>query len=139
MTHQFRIPIGDWSGDGHGHCDWYTIRSNKPVEAWREAYFKSNARWPELAPDGRLSQTELAKWPFARIRELFGHLFDVDKDLVEDLCDTSEGMALYTIAFCRASDSSLTFEMVPALPMLPFWGLDKQRRHIGHIGYELWM
>lgn len=27
-----KFPIGDWSGDGHGQCDWYIVESNKTVE-----------------------------------------------------------------------------------------------------------
>ena len=37
----FKIPIGDWSNDGHGIAEWYIIRSNKPVEEVRELYFQA--------------------------------------------------------------------------------------------------
>lgn len=135
MQNIFQIPIGDWSGDGHGQCEWYTVKSNKPVEAWREAYFKSQARWPELAPDGELSRTATGDWPRDRIGEVFGGSYRLDIDAIDG---SSEGIALYTLAFCQLSDPALAFEHVP-IPMLPFYGVDEQQRHIGSIGYELWM
>ena len=39
LPHSFALPIGDWSGDGHGHCEWFTVRSNKPLEDVRKAHF----------------------------------------------------------------------------------------------------
>ena len=35
----FKMPIGDWSNDGHGECDYFKIESNVPVEEVREAHF----------------------------------------------------------------------------------------------------
>jgi hypothetical protein len=32
MTHKFKLPIGDWSDDGHGKCDHYVIESNVTAE-----------------------------------------------------------------------------------------------------------
>lgn len=29
MTYTVKIPIGDWSNDGHGKCDYFYITSNK--------------------------------------------------------------------------------------------------------------
>lgn len=29
---QFLMPIGDWSGDGHGKCKYFLVHSNKPVD-----------------------------------------------------------------------------------------------------------
>ena len=34
--YEFKIPIGDWSGN----AEWYIIRSNKPVKEIRELYLK---------------------------------------------------------------------------------------------------
>ena len=28
MKHQFRLPIGDWSKDGHNQCDYFHVDSN---------------------------------------------------------------------------------------------------------------
>ena len=37
----FKLPIGDWSSDGHGKCEWFTIKSNISVEELREVYFNT--------------------------------------------------------------------------------------------------
>lgn len=41
MKYKFKIPIGDWSGDGHSKHEDYLIESNKPVEQVRELYFQA--------------------------------------------------------------------------------------------------
>lgn len=33
-----KIPIGDWSDDGHGKCEVFEIESNYPVKDLQEAY-----------------------------------------------------------------------------------------------------
>ena len=38
--HQFRLTIGDWSGDGHGRSEDFLVISNVPVERVREAHYK---------------------------------------------------------------------------------------------------
>ena len=37
--YQFHLSIGDWSGDGHGRSEDFTVASNAPVEIVREAHF----------------------------------------------------------------------------------------------------
>ncbi|ADO59928.1 hypothetical protein [Paenibacillus polymyxa] len=37
---EFLMPIGDWSGDGHGMCKYYLICSNKPFEEVERAHHK---------------------------------------------------------------------------------------------------
>jgi hypothetical protein len=36
---KIKFPIGDWSDDGHGKCDWFIIETNKTVEEVREIHF----------------------------------------------------------------------------------------------------
>ena len=38
MRFKFKIPIGDWSADGHGKCEELVINCNYPVEAVQQAY-----------------------------------------------------------------------------------------------------
>ena len=38
LEHTFRLVFGDWSDDGHGKSEEFVIKSNKTVEAAREAY-----------------------------------------------------------------------------------------------------
>lgn len=39
--YKIKIPIGDWSDDGHGDCEYYKILSTHSVEDLRKAYYKS--------------------------------------------------------------------------------------------------
>ena len=39
--YQFHLSIGDWSGDGHGRSEDFTVASNAPVETVREALIRS--------------------------------------------------------------------------------------------------
>lgn len=41
LNNTWQIPIGDWSDDGHGKCEWFIVKSNFTVEEAREAYFKA--------------------------------------------------------------------------------------------------
>lgn len=41
MQYKFRLPIGDWSNDGHGRCEYFTVLSNKDVDKVREFHFKA--------------------------------------------------------------------------------------------------
>lgn len=36
--YKFKLPIGDWSGDGHGHCEWFIVDSNKPFADVEKAF-----------------------------------------------------------------------------------------------------
>ena len=40
MEYKIKFPIGDWSYDGHGHCEWFIVNSNKPVEDLKEIHLK---------------------------------------------------------------------------------------------------
>jgi len=39
MRTKIKFPIGDWSDDGHGRCDWYMASTTMTVEDVREAHF----------------------------------------------------------------------------------------------------
>lgn len=34
----YKLPIGDWSDDGHGKCEWYLVRSNKSARLIEAAF-----------------------------------------------------------------------------------------------------
>jgi len=37
----FRLPIGDWSEDGHSKCEWYKVSTQKTFLDVYKAYFKA--------------------------------------------------------------------------------------------------
>jgi hypothetical protein len=143
----FRIPIGDWSGDGHGHCEWYDATSAKPVEELREAYFQARAQFPEVCPENFCNQYEDSTIPnevMAELVRLGAPLPERDDD-DEDVDDDGEYiidgdvMAALVVWFLNLGDSTADVKLDPkaSTPMLPFYGFDEQRRHIGFFGYGL--
>ena len=42
--YQIKFPIGDWSGDGHGKCEWFILQSNKTVQEVRNIHLRSKEK-----------------------------------------------------------------------------------------------
>lgn len=149
---EFEIKIGDWSDDGHGKCDSYRVKSNKPVKDAREAYFTAKAKLPpHLCPENFMRKYEDFSLPENVYTDAKERGFDFfagwegDERLTEEKlpeflkypqCDT-ERMCRYVIWFLKQGDSELELEMVPEVNSLSFYGFDEKKRHIGFIGYGL--
>lgn len=149
MIHKFKIPIGDWSGDGHSQHEDYVIESNKPVEHVREMYFKAKEKLG-YGLEGHDSRTPCAeygdyKFPFEVINDLDnmgvigldsyfeeGNSEDIDDMSTEEFCDI-------VLNFIMSQDSDLKLKRIPNedMPMLQFYGFDSQKRHMGYFGYGL--
>lgn len=145
LEHPFAIPIGDWSGDGHGRCEYHHFKSNYPVERLREAYFESKEKYPELSPenfcssyqDGTLNHDEATL-----IKDGLGvELEDFPPEHIDpedhEYYVSSEDLVNVTVAFIKKSLPDWEHEKTNRPPMLPFYGFDKNKRHIGQIGYGL--
>lgn len=39
-----KLPIGDWSDDGHGECDYYLLNTTHSAEQMRRAYYESEKK-----------------------------------------------------------------------------------------------
>jgi hypothetical protein len=139
MNNLWKIPIGDWSNDGHGICDWFIIKSNFTVEQAREAYFKS------VEKSGVDICKEVAcKYRDNLVSEKFLKVFPefLEKDLVKNDYDfeyyieNSSDLVVMVCLFIQKYNPEFRYEIIN-LPMLPFCGYDEKDRHIGHIGYGL--
>lgn len=42
--YKIKVPIGDWSGDGHSQCQEYMIISSHPASELRKAYYESELK-----------------------------------------------------------------------------------------------
>ena len=146
---RFRIPIGDWSGDGHGRTTEYIIESNKTVEEVRELYFEAiiklgfsldgNGYLDKLSPCVEYGESTMSPDTVKALRE-FGitisdeRLISWTEDYVEkdDLCQL-------VLDVIKTQDKDLDIRIIPKkeLPMLQFYGYDSQKRHIGYFGYGL--
>lgn len=133
MRYTFRIPIGDWSGDGHGQVEWVHATAAKPIEAVREAYFSAKARLPAACcPESfcdEYQERQMSKETRAALKAAGAR---VPRQMGVD------AMASLVAWFLNQGDPDLDVRLdVEAQPMLPFYGEDAQRRHIGFIGYGL--
>ena len=137
----FKIPIGDWSGDGHGKCDYVIATATKPIEAVREAYFAARKKLPKCCPEKFCDDYEDGSVPAdtrAALRKA-GAPLGSDDDLDNGDGFGVEEMASIVAWFINQGDPSLGVEIAPvdAVPSLAFYGYDAEKRHIDFIGYGL--
>ena len=137
-TYRFRIPIGDWSNDGHGKCDWFIVDSNKSLKTIREAYFASKKITGVITPEDICSDFEDSTI-LESDKERFAEQYPVTKKMIDDNeYISSRAMVEMIIEFVRKSDSSIVMKVdEKSDDMLPFYGYDQSGRHINFIGYGL--
>lgn len=140
--YKFKIAVGDWSGDGHGKCEYFLITSNKPMEKVREAFFaavkKTKLDLGEVCD--KYEQSELTPKQVEKLTAL-----NYDMSLIEE---TYKGVRIYyldtekmrdlVIWFLEQGDPSLSLgTKVDEVPLLQFYGGDRKGRHISGFGYGL--
>jgi hypothetical protein len=137
---KIRFPIGDWSDDGHGKCDYFFATTPLSVQDVREAHFVAPsvigfdigclyAKYRE----GSLSQ-EIEN----KISEILPDTSGLKYDWREEDLSPPESLFFLWI--------SLLNEINPALELTPmvsdyedinFYGRDEQGRHLSTPGYGL--
>lgn len=136
----FKLPIGDWSGDGHEKVSWFIISSNKPLQDVREAFFKAkDSLDPRLNPENICSEYEENTIPESLVEELnkAGCEFSFD-EYDGDVYLDSFSMLDIVLWFLKMGDPDLELQVEENnFPMFPFSGYDKDNRHIGFFGYGL--
>lgn len=134
---KFRIPIGDWSGDGHGQCEWFTASSNGDIKAVREAYFKAKELVHErFHPDNFVCDYEDRDLPSDVYVKMMAEGI-VPMDFDPDMFHTEE-MAKYVVWFLNQGNPTLEVQLAEEEDdMLAFYGYDEKKRHIRFIGYGL--
>ena len=143
LNYTFSIPIGDWSSDGHGVCQDHHYKSSYPVERLRDAYFQSKSEHPGVCPElfcSRYKEYQLDAQSAALIKQELGvEIEDFPPEGCDpedrDYCVTPTDMLNITISFIKLSLPDWKVEPIEKPPMLPFYGFDERKRHIGFIGY----
>lgn len=135
--YNFRMPIGDWSDDGHGKCTYYTVSSDLPVEDVREAHF---AIYEKTGLDIGSICSEYEESSITT--ELFNDLVILGLDIREfdyphegEVEVSPEGMCHIWITLLNHVEPRLNLKKMEDLPMLPFYGYDNKKRHINQVGY----
>lgn len=129
------IKIGDWSDDGHGKCESFYFESNLPITSVREAYFLAKKNYPHLSPESFCHDYEDYEVPKKLVRDAKKAGYKIEPEGFD-----ARSMALYTAWFCTLGDPGLVLTLKEEeIPTLAFYGKDEQDRHIGQIGYGLFV
>lgn len=141
--YEFKMSIGDWSGDGHSQCKDYNIKSNKPVEQVREAHFKitevTGINIEEICNE--YQECTMPSNIIDKLRELG---FDIKACGYIDKRDDGDvvyaepnGMVQLWCFLLMKADPGLELSIVHdvSIPTLHFYGCDSNKRHIGFVGY----
>ena len=136
MKNQIRFPIGDWSHDGHGQCDWFIISSNKTVEEVREIHFKCNdVLGFEIGDicsqygENTISSTILKILYDNKITKLF---------LAEDI-DSPVFILQMWLDIFKYTEPSFEYKIEnDSIPTIVFGGYDNKKRHLYNPGYGLY-
>lgn len=139
LEYKFKMPIGDWSDDGHGKCVYFTVLSNKTVEDVREAHFKSQEILNVENICGRYEEMVIGD-------DDYQALYDLGYDFTQmsgyeyecSLYPSEKDMANIWIFLLKKADPELELQIVnDDVPMLPFYGYDDKKRHISYVGYGI--
>lgn len=152
LPYTIRIPIGDWSKDGHSQCEWFTARSNLPVDAVQEAFIRARHEQPKvLNPENACFEYEQGSMPLESAQavcEAFPSLLDeyIEKSLDRDenFYPDIDWFACWVVEFTKLGNPVLQLELDPDAddPMLVFYGFKEfpgidGKQHIEHFGYGL--
>ena len=132
----FNLPIGDWSNDGHGKCEWILCKAEQPVTVAREAFFRAKEDMgfglDEVCGDYQES------WIAPEYREELAPFHNLSAAAQEEGDFTAFDFGMLVIDVLNHYAPELKMRPMPRdIAMLSFYGYDKQGRHIGHIGYGL--
>lgn len=134
MTYIIRFPVGDWSDDGHGKCDYFEVRSNYPVQQLREIHFKA----PDVVG---FEIGNMCREDSQLSTDVFGKLIAIGFDLsqyteTEECYMDSEGIIDIWLAILRHIDPSVELERIKSeAEDINFYGFDKKKRHLAAPGY----
>ena len=136
MSTTFKLPIGDWSGDGHRQCEYYIVESNKPIDAVREAHFNIIEK-TGIDINSICSCTEEDQIDEDLMEMLKSMGFTPSNRYGDETILCADDMAEIWILLLMKADPTLDLTIVveDEIEMLPFYGNDVKGRHIGNIGY----
>lgn len=138
MTYMIRFPIGDWSDDGHGKCEYFEVQSNHPVQHVREVHFKA----PEVIGfnigDMCRNYEELSTEVVTKLNAIGidpNKFLDGEID-PEDYYMDYESLINIWLAILNYIDPTLELEIIKSKAEdINFYGIDEKNRHLETPGY----
>ena len=152
MEYKFKLPIGDWSSDGHGKHYDFIISSNKPLNKVRELYFKA-CEEIGFSLDGSYKNEGMApnseygdyRPNFEILKILIEFGVKIEKDDLEYIhrynVMPKHIFCNIILSFIMTQDPNLVLKRIESekIEMFQFYGFDEKRRHIGYFGYGLFV
>lgn len=148
MTNYY-LPIGDWSNDGHGVCKNILIESKGTINEIRNAHFKIK-KVTGIDIHDIANEYEENTISIHKCLELMKLGLDINDYLSQNYKQLDEKSILeddeYYIEYDEIAelwvdllnyvDNSLEIKIVKdEIEMIPFYGFDEKKRHIGFVGY----
>lgn len=111
ISYTIRIPIGDWSNDGHGQCDYYHFKSNKPIKNVEKAFLAAKKKYPDISPDIFCYKYQDSKVPedISKKIKALGFSLTLSEGGLYDV----EEFACYVAFFCMLGDIELKLTQMP--------------------------
>ena len=131
---RIRFPIGDWSDDGHGQCDYYFANTSKNTQDVREAHFKCEEVFG-------FNIGELAcEWEDNFIREDILECLINEGIVGKEFKNSSlDSKAIFKIWLAILNKIDPTLELTSKIDNsyedINFYGYDDKKRHLDTPGY----
>lgn len=135
----WKLPIGDWSGDGHSVCNYFFIESNKSLQECREIYFSIKEKLG-VCPEDVCNEYQDSRITIEELKSLGIKPEDFFVDPLEEeegewILGEDEIVDLF-LRYMMNNSEDLTLKIIQKdVEMFPFYGFDEKKRHIGFIGY----
>jgi len=123
MKYKFKLPIGDWSDDGHGKCDYYFIESNVELKDVIFAYKEACNKWniDEIASEFEENTVDKDIIEFLE-KEGFKKETFIDNEWKDNYYVSSIGLAQLIIDAVMKINPSIVLKIVDdSVPMMCNW------------------
>lgn len=144
--YRIQFPVGDWSNDGHGKCEYYVVSSNKPVEALRELHHSCKKKFGFSIGD-ICKEYEANILPQKIADILYSHGVDLQNYADDwDWADEVDGdkhyimgpdsiIALWLKIYELLDPTVILSVVVTSEISIHYYGYDSQGRHVDTPGY----
>lgn len=140
MDIKFYMTIGDWSEDGHGKMKKFLIQSNQLMECVRDVHFGIKAA-TGIDIEAVCSEygNNIVPADIKEQLELLGYHIADDAGFGECVISPEEMINIW-LFLLMYTEPSLSLKICEdPYPEFQFFGIDEKDRHIGSVGYGLFL